>query len=61
MKHTVTRSRVTGHWIVDRRLGHHLTQGFRHWVDALDEANRRALHDRTRLYRYPIEETPDAQ
>ena len=44
MKPSITKSRLTGHWIVDsmgqwsqNHMQHR--EGFRHWEDALKEAN----------------------
>lgn len=37
---TVTRSRLTGHWVVNH--GRHDAEGFRTWADAIAEADRRA-------------------
>lgn len=38
---TVRQSRLTKHWIVDPGMGPK-AEGFRRWVDAMAEADRRA-------------------
>lgn len=41
----VTQSRLTGHWVVNH--GSPDAEGFRHWADAMAEADRRAEKKRT--------------